>query len=69
VVEFFAKHVERGGGAVTLQQICDSCAIVNNGHSGNAIMQVVDEYKQWMFIHHIEIGVAGRVRYEIEVRS
>lgn len=67
VEKYMANLYERGGGRVTLKQICDSCAIVNNGHSGNAIMTVCERYSKWTIKHYIEIGVGGQVRYEIEV--
>lgn len=67
VVEYFANHVEKGGGTLTLKEICDGCCISNNGHSGTAILEVCDEYKKFAYVHKIEIGVADRVRYEILV--
>lgn len=67
VEKYMANLYERGGGRVTLKQICDSCGIVNNGHSGDAIMTVCERYSKWTITHHIEIKVGGMVRYEIEV--
>lgn len=67
IEKFMANLYEKGGGRVTLKEICDSCGIVNNGHSGNAVMDVCERYSKWTIIHHIEIGIGSRVRYELEV--
>jgi hypothetical protein len=67
VEKYMANLYEKGGGRVTLRQICDACSIPNNGHSGNAIMLVCERYSKWTIKHFIEIGIGGRVRYEIEV--
>ena len=69
IIKYLENHVDKGGGKLTLQDICNGCGIVNNGHSGNAILEVCENYSQWTIIHRIEIGVAGRVRYEIEVTA
>lgn len=68
ITAYLENHVDKGGGRLTLQQICDGCGIVNNGHSGTAINAVCEQFSQWIVVHHIEIPVGGRVRYELEVR-
>jgi len=67
IEKYMANLYDKGGGRVTLKQICESCSISNNGHSGDAIMVVCERYSEWTILHHIEIGIGSSVRYEIEI--
>lgn len=69
VVDYFGDHVDKKGGVLTVQKICNDCAMPYNGHTLMAIMAVCHEYKDQVTLSKIETGVAGRTRYEIEVMS
>jgi len=67
IQDYFANMVAQKRTTTTLADICNGCDIPNNGHSGTAIMAVCDRFRGATILHKIEIGVGGRVRYEIEL--
>lgn len=67
IQDYFANMLANKIYVTNLAQICHNCHLPNNGHTGDAVMAVCDQFAEATIVHTIRIGIGMRTRYDIEL--